>query len=52
MSELIIKNVKQSAINIYANSKIIKKQIDADKVKISTGYYDISLGKVTFHKTD
>jgi carbonic anhydrase len=48
--DLTIENAKQSAINIYTNSEIIKKEIDNKTAKIITGFYHITSGEVEFEK--
>jgi len=48
--EIIIKNALHSAKDIIANSIIIAEKVKEESVKIITGYYQISTGKVEFHK--
>ncbi len=48
--EITKKNALHSAADILENSMIIAEKVKEKNVKIITGYYKISTGKVEFHK--
>lgn len=48
VTEVTKRNIELTKQWIYAHSEVIKKLIDAGKVKLVGAYYDISTGKVVF----
>lgn len=48
VNSIVIKNTELTSAAVYKNSKIIRKEVDAKKVKIIPAYYRIGSGEVDF----